>query len=140
MILPACKVSYCPFPPNSPPNPAARDLARRLEPPPPNSPPPATSSVRDLAGKLESPFPPLFQLFPELSQQGTLVAGENSLTPPPPIPSGRDLAIRLEPTSPSPGTFFPPRFITNGLLKWKLENKEMFYFYRAVLRGSEGRL
>ena len=43
--------------------------------PSPQLSPQATSSVRDLVGKLESPFPPLFQLFPQLSQQGTLVAG-----------------------------------------------------------------
>ena len=75
-----------------------------------------TLSARDLGSRLELPHPS------------------------PAISSGRDLAVRLEPSSPSPGTFFPPRFITNGLLKWKLENKEMFYFYRAILRGSEGRL
>lgn len=43
--------------------------------PSPQLSPQATSSVRDLVGKLESPFSPLFQLFPQLSQQGTLVAG-----------------------------------------------------------------
>ena len=75
-----------------------------------------TLSARDLGSRLELPHPS------------------------PAISSGRDLAVRLEPSSPSPGTFFSPRFITNGLLKWKLENKEMFYFYRAILRGSEGRL
>ena len=75
-----------------------------------------TLSARDLGSRLELPHPS------------------------PAISSGGDLAVRLEPSSPSPGTFFPPRFITNGLLKWKLENKELFYFYRAILRGLEGRL
>ena len=75
-----------------------------------------TLSARDLGSRLELPHPSSA------------------------ISSGRDLAVRLEPSSPSPGTFFSPRFITNGLLKWKLENKEMFYFYRAILRGLEGRL
>ena len=108
--------------------------------PSPQLSPQATSSVRDLVGKLESPFPPLFQLFPQLSQQGTLVAGQNSLTPLPPFPQEGTLQLGQSPVPLLLEPFFSPRFITNGLLKWKLENKEMFYFYRAILRGSEGRL
>ena len=93
-----------PAPP--PPKPGSKGPCSQARAPPQPS-PPATSSVRDLAGKLESPFPRLFQLFPQLSQRD-LGSRLELLYPSPAIPSGRDLAIWLEPTSPSPGTFFPP--------------------------------
>ena len=69
-------------PPQPPPKPGSKGPCSQARAPSPQLSPPATSSVRDLAGKLESPFPPLFQLFPQLSQ--------------------RDLGSRLELLYPSP--------------------------------------
>lgn len=98
-----------PPPPNFPTKPSGKGPCSQARAPfllPPTL-PSTTSSVRDLARRLESPFSPLFHLFLQLSQQGTLVTGEGPLpptSPPPPTTSSvRDLAGRLE----SP---FPPLF------------------------------